>query len=85
VFKKDKLFDIIINGEVMESIIIEGVKYNLNIEYRKIKKIYIRYNESTLYIKVPLKTKDSDIIKIINDNKESILKIVKKVDKYIVI
>ena len=80
-FKKDKLFDIIINGEVMESIIIEGVKYNLNIEYRKIKKIYIRYNESTLYIKVPLKTKDSDLIKIINDNKESILKIVKKVDK----
>ena len=49
--------------------------------YWKIKKIYIRYNESTLYIKVPLKTKDSDIIKIINNNKESILKIVKKVDK----
>ena len=67
----------------MKEIIIEGIKYNINIEYKKIKKIYIRYNENTLLFKVPLKTKESEIIKIINDNKASILKIIKKVDKKI--
>lgn len=67
----------------MDYINIYGIDYKCEIYRSCIKRIYIRYQNDTLIIRVPNRIKDKEIIKIIDDNKDKIYKIIDKVNNKI--
>lgn len=67
----------------MNEIVINDQSIKFIVERKDIKKVYIRYQDNILNIKVPKRMTDSEIKKIINNNQESIIKMINKVDKKI--
>lgn len=67
----------------MNEIIINEKRLKCVIERKNIKKIYIKYKDNIIYIKVPNKVKDSEIRRIIQDNYSSLEKMINKIDNKI--
>ncbi|MDD4299015.1 MAG: DUF45 domain-containing protein [Bacilli bacterium] len=57
---------------------VDGISYNIKIERKKIKNLYIRFKDGTIHINTPFLIKEKKIYKILDDNINSLRKMIKR-------
>jgi len=60
---------------------IDDIFYDVEVQKKKIKNLYIRFKDNTIYVNVPFMILERDIIKLLNDNVNTLRKMIKRDDK----
>ena len=65
----------------METVIIKGKSYKVEIIKSKIKKVYIRYNNDTVIVKTPMRYTFKEVLNVIKNNEDKIYKLIVNYNK----
>lgn len=60
---------------------IDGIRYDVIVQRKKIKNIYIRFKDNTIYVNTSFITLKHDINKLLNDNITTLRKMIKRDEK----
>ncbi len=67
----------------MKEVKIKGKIYEYVVDYRNIKKVYIGFKDNKITVKVPKKTSEKEILKILSTNEELVDKVINNMNKKI--
>jgi predicted metal-dependent hydrolase len=57
---------------------IDGIYYNVELQKKRIKNLYIRFKDNTIYINGPFILLERDVIKVLNENIKSLRRMIKR-------
>lgn len=57
---------------------IDGIFYNVEVNKKKIKNLYIRYKDETIFLNTPFLIKDRDVYKMLDDNINTLRRMIKR-------